>query len=81
MTNWTGVDELLPGGSLDLSGALRNTERAPAVEKHLGAVKVARGFEEMYRSFSRTPGNTLSLQACPWVVICVLLQTLDYYLG
>lgn len=65
MMSWTGEDELLPGGALELGGAFGNTKTAaPAVEKHLGAVRVAQGFGEMYRSFSRTPGNTLSLQVC-----------------
>ena len=36
---------------------------SPSTENALGAVRVASGFEELYRRFTATPGNTLSLQA------------------
>ena len=36
---------------------------SPSTENALGIVRVASGFEELYRRFTATPGNTLSLQA------------------
>ena len=36
---------------------------SPSTENKLGVVRVASGFEELYRRFTATPGNTLSLQA------------------
>ena len=36
---------------------------SPCTDNKLGAVRVASGFEELYRRFTATPGNTLSLQA------------------
>ena len=36
---------------------------SPSTENALGVVRVASGFEELYRRFTATPGNTLSLQA------------------
>ena len=36
---------------------------SPSTEKELGVIRVASGFEELYRRFTATPGNTLSLQA------------------
>ena len=45
--------------------AVRATKTAPAVVSELvSRVKVAQGWQQMYRAFSQTPGNTLSLQAC-----------------
>ena len=38
---------------------------SPSTENALGVVRVASGFEELYRRFTATPGNTLSLQARP----------------
>ena len=36
---------------------------SPSTENALGVVRVASGFEQLYRRFTATPGNTLSLQA------------------
>ena len=36
---------------------------SPCTDNKLGVVRVASGFEELYRRFTATPGNTLSLQA------------------
>ena len=36
---------------------------SPSTDNKLGVVRVASGFEELYRRFTATPGNTLSLQA------------------
>ena len=45
--------------------AVKGTKTAPAVVSEIvSRVRVAQGFQQMYRAFSQTPGNTLSLQAC-----------------
>lgn len=44
--------------------AVRGTKTAPAVVSEIvSRVRVAQGWQQMYRAFSQTPGNTLSLQA------------------
>ena len=46
------------------SGAGDQTKTSsPSTENALGVVRVASGFEELYRRSTATPGNTLSLQA------------------
>ena len=45
--------------------AVKGTKTAPAVVSEIvSRVRVAQGWQQMYRAFSQTPGNTLSLQAC-----------------
>ena len=45
--------------------AVKATKTAPAaLSKIISRVRVAQGWQQMYRAFSQTPGNTLSLQAC-----------------
>ena len=45
--------------------AVKATKTAPAIVSEIvSRVRVAQGWQQMYRAFSQTPGNTLSLQAC-----------------
>lgn len=49
--------------------AVKGTKTAPAAGSEvISRVRVAQGWQQMYRAFSQTPGNTLSLQArlCDW---------------
>ncbi|KAK9842083.1 hypothetical protein WJX81_007691 [Elliptochloris bilobata] len=81
MVPWFGTTR--PGGKLDLQelahaadkpGAADETKTAsPAMDKLLGVVRVGSGFEELYRRFTATPDNTLSLQGQVQVAVRKLL--------
>jgi hypothetical protein len=49
----------------------RDPNLLPEEQALLKKVDVARGFEQLYRRFSHTPGNTLSLQVRPAPTYCM----------
>ena len=59
----TNLDKDLKGRESRAGKADQTKTSSPSTESALGVVRVASGFEELYRRFTATPGNTLSLQA------------------
>ncbi|KAK9842002.1 hypothetical protein WJX81_003660 [Elliptochloris bilobata] len=62
--------------------AVKGTKTTPAsVSEVVSRVRVAEGFQLMYRSFSQTPGNTLSLQGQVHVAVRKLLARFGKEVG